>query len=55
MHNKTMNLEDQREISSYRSRMNSLRYNTPGTSEMEYCECPTEMTNENLLYLQYLK
>ena len=30
--------------------MNSSRYNTPGTIEIEQCECSTEMTNEHLLY-----
>ena len=34
--------------------MNSLNYNTPGTSEIEYCQCSDEMTNEHLLYCNIL-
>ena len=54
MPNKTLTLEDQIDIFSYRSRMNNLKYNTKGTSEIEYCQCGHEMKNEHLLYCNLL-
>ena len=49
MPNRILTLEDQIDIFSYRARMNNLKYNTKGTSEIEYCLCSQEITNEHLL------
>ena len=48
--NQTLTFNDQIEIYSYRSRMNAINYNTPGTSEIEFCKCGQEIKNEHLLY-----
>jgi hypothetical protein len=46
--NTLLNLKEQREIFSYRARMNKLKYNFSGSNNKEFCECESEMTNSHL-------
>ena len=46
--NTFLTLTEQRAVFSYRTRMNKLKYNFPGTNENKICECGTEMTNQHL-------
>ena len=46
--NNMLNLKEQREIFSYRARMNRLKYNFSGSNNKELCECKSEMTNSHL-------
>ena len=46
--NNFLTLKEQREIFSYHTRMNKLKYNFSGNNEEEFCECGIEMTNIHL-------
>ena len=46
--NNFLTLKEQREIFSYRARMNKLKYNFSGSNNKEFCECESEMTNSHL-------
>ena len=46
--NYILTLSEQREIFSYRSRMNNLNYNFPGTNKEEQCICLHQLTNEHI-------
>ena len=46
--NHILTLSEQREIFAYRSRMNNLKYNFPGTNDQEQCKCQNQLTNEHL-------
>ena len=46
--NNFLSLKEQREIFSYRTRMNNLKYNFPGSNDQEFCECGLEITNLHL-------
>ena len=45
MPNSVLDIYDQIEIFSYRTRMNDLKYNFPGNKEEEVCQCGSQMTN----------
>ena len=46
--NTFLTLKEQCEVFSYRTRMNKLKYNFPGTNEKEVCACSIEMANMHL-------
>ena len=46
--NNFLSLKEQREIFSYRTRMNNLKYNFPGSNDQEFCECGLEILNLHL-------
>ena len=52
--NTILTLEEQREIFSYRSRMNKLSYNYKGNKIEEKCKCGLQITNEHLYYCKVL-
>ena len=46
--NKILTLEEQRDVFSYRSRMNNLKYNFKGNKIEEKCQCGEDMTNSHV-------
>ena len=48
MPNKILTVQEQRQIFSYRSRMNNLKHNFKSNKITELCECKTQMTNIHL-------
>jgi hypothetical protein len=52
--NNILTLQDQRDIFSYRSRMNKLEYNYKGNNIEEKCYCGKDMTNIHLYECQVL-
>ena len=48
--NQILTLTEQREIFSYRSRMNNLNYNFPGTKNEEKCICLDQLLKNEHLY-----
>ena len=47
--NQVLTVDEQQEIFSYRSRMNNLKYNYPGSKGIEYCVCGQFIDNPHLL------
>ena len=52
--NQILTLSEQKLLLSFRVRSNPLQYNTPGTGEIELCECKEVLKNEHLYLCELL-